>query len=60
MKFSGFPEPFLAQSENMLRLWRKGRTEKIIREDLRDLTRIPELSQIEMLVSLLRSGSGHF
>ena len=27
--------------------------EKIIREDLRDLSRLPELSQIEMLASLL-------
>ena len=27
--------------------------EKVIREDLRDLTRIPELSRIEMLASLL-------
>jgi len=60
LKFSGFPEPFLAQKENVLRLWRKGRTEKIVREDIRDLTRIPELSQIEMLVSLLPERIGTF
>lgn len=52
-KFSGFPEPYFANSEKIHRLWRSGRTEKIIREDLRDLSRIPELSQVEMLVSLL-------
>jgi len=53
LRFSGFPEPFLAGDERRLNLWRRGRIEKVIREDLRDLSRIPELSQIEMLVSLL-------
>ncbi len=52
-KLSGFPEPFLANSEKILRIWRKGRNEKIVREDLRDLSRLPELSQVEMLTSLL-------
>jgi uncharacterized protein len=50
---SGFPEPFLSGDPKILNLWRRGRTEKIVREDLRDLSRIPELSQVEMLVSLL-------
>jgi len=53
LRFGGFPEPFLAGEERRLNLWRQGRVEKVIREDLRDLSRIPELSQIEMLVSLL-------
>ncbi len=53
MKFGGFPEPLFSQNENKARLWRMGRVEKVIREDLRDLSRIPELSRIEMLASLL-------
>ncbi len=53
MKFGGFPEPLFAQDEKKARLWRRGRVEKVIREDLRDLTRIPELSRIEMLAALL-------
>jgi uncharacterized protein len=52
-RFGGFPEPFLAGEEKRLTLWRRGRIEKVVREDLRDLSRIPELSQIEALVSLL-------
>ena len=52
-KFSGFPEPYLARSTKVLNVWRRGRIEKLIREDLRDLSRIPELSQVEMLASLL-------
>lgn len=58
LKYSGFPEPYLARSEKILRIWRKGRTDKIIREDLRDLSRLPELSQVEMLASLLPTKVG--
>lgn len=53
LRFGGFPEPLFSQDERKARLWRRGRTEKVIREDLRDLSRIPELSRIEMLASLL-------
>jgi uncharacterized protein len=53
MQFGGFPEPLFAQDEKKARLWRRGRVEKVIREDLRDLSRIPELSRIEMLAALL-------
>jgi predicted AAA+ superfamily ATPase len=53
LRLSGFPEPYFANSDKILRIWRNGRNEKIIREDLRDLSRLPELSQIEMLASLL-------
>jgi len=60
MRFGGFPEPFLAQNERQARLWQKGRVEKVIREDLRDLSRIPELSQIEMLTSLIPEKVGSF
>jgi uncharacterized protein len=56
--FGGFPEPFLRQSKQFSRLWRQGRIEKIVREDLRDLSRLPELSQVEMLVSLLPERAG--
>lgn len=53
LRFGGFPEPFLAGSDRKARLWRRSRVEKVIREDLRDLSRIPELSRIEMLAALL-------
>jgi len=49
----GFPEPFLLGSEKKARLWRRSRVEKVIREDLRDLSRLTELSRVEMLAALL-------
>ncbi len=51
--FSGFPETYIKKRPQEHILWRRQRIEKIIREDLRDLSRLPELSQIEMLASLL-------
>ncbi len=53
LKLSGFPEPFFGQSEKSARIWRRTRVEQVIREDLRDLSRIPHLSQLEMLAALL-------
>jgi len=46
LKFSGFPEPYFAKNENIANIWRASRHEKIVREDLRDLSRIVELSQV--------------
>ncbi len=53
MKFGGFPEPLFAASEKKARVWRQSRVEKVIREDLRDLSRLPELGRVEMLAALL-------
>lgn len=53
LRYGMFPEPFLAQNERKARLWRRTRVERVIREDLRDISRTLELSQVEMLASLL-------
>lgn len=58
MTFGGFPEPFFAQDHKIANIWRKDRVEKVIREDLRDLSKLPELSQVEMLASLLPTKVG--
>lgn len=52
-EFGPFPEPLFAANTRVSNLWQRNRVEKIIREDLRDLSRLPELSQVEMLTSLL-------
>lgn len=52
-QYGPFPEPLFTATSKSLHLWQRNRIEKIIREDLRDLSRLPELSQVEMLVSLL-------
>ncbi len=52
-KFTGFPEPLFAASTSRLQRWRTARHHLVLREDLRDLTRIRELGLIESLVSIL-------
>lgn len=50
---TGFPEPLFSGSESRLRRWRRSHQALVIREDLRDLTRIREIGLIETLVTLL-------
>lgn len=57
-RFGGFPEPFLKAEQRFYNRWRKLRTEQLFREDLRDLTRIQELGQMEVLAELLRRQAG--
>lgn len=53
VKFGGFPEPFLKQSAVSLRRWHLQRKERVIYTDIRDLERINEISQIELLMDSL-------
>ncbi len=57
-RFGGFPEPFLKANQRFYNRWRKLRTEQLFREDLRDLTQIQELGQMEVLAELLRQHVG--
>lgn len=52
-RLTGFPEPLFSGREETLVLWRREHRRLIIREDLRDLTRIRELGLIDALVNLL-------
>jgi len=53
IKFGGFPEPFLKQSERDLRRWHAQRLERLVKEDIRDLENIRDLSALQILVDLL-------
>src|SRR5262245_6317649 len=54
----GFPEPFAARDRRFSLQWRELRHQQLVREDLRDLTRIQELGQLEVLTRLLAERSG--
>lgn len=53
MRFGPFPEPLFEQSEEAARAWRANREEVVIREDLRDLSKLPELDRVEMMTALM-------
>ena len=55
--FGGFPEPFARADKRFLTRWRGLRRSQLVREDLRDLTRIQEIDQLELLVRVLEDSS---
>lgn len=54
----GFPEPFVKRDRRFTRRWSGLRRQQLLREDIRDLTRIHELDQLEALVTILLERSG--
>ena len=55
---SGFPEPYLANRRARYRRWSNIYSNQLIREDIRDLTGIKSVTDMEMLYSLLPSKVG--
>ncbi|MDP6977144.1 MAG: ATP-binding protein [Myxococcota bacterium] len=53
LRFGGFPEPFLLQDEREHRIWQRDRVSRVVRDDLRDLERVREISLVEHLVDML-------
>ncbi len=58
-KFGGFPEPLIAGSEKLYNNWKQTRHERLVREDIRDTTRIRELALLEQLITLLPDRIGN-
>ena len=58
LKFGGFPEPFIKQEDQFSIRWHSLRNNQLFREDIRDLTQVQELSQIEMLAEVLTTQVG--
>ncbi|MHC9541793.1 MAG: ATP-binding protein [Vulcanimicrobiota bacterium] len=58
LHFGGFPEPFIRKSERTLRRWQNSRVEQIVREDIRDLSNLRDISAIQVLVNLLPARVG--
>ncbi|MBW2341615.1 MAG: ATP-binding protein [Deltaproteobacteria bacterium] len=56
--FSGFPEPYLANRMATYRRWSSSYSAQLIREDIRDLTGIKSVADMEMLYLLLPSKVG--
>lgn len=53
LKFGGFPEPLIKQSERALRRWHHERVDRVVREDIRDLENLRDLSSLQVLVEVL-------
>ncbi|MBN1364451.1 MAG: ATP-binding protein [Syntrophaceae bacterium] len=55
---SGFPEPYLSGRQASYRRWSNTYAKQIVREDIRDLTDIKAVQEIEILYTLLPSKVG--
>jgi len=56
--FSGFPEPYLTAKPASYRRWSAGYHQRLIREDIRDMTAIRTVDHVETLFYLLPSRIG--
>ena len=56
--YGGFPEPFIKKSQKFSNRWKDLRQKQLIKEDLRDLSRIQELGQVEILSEIIRLQAG--
>jgi len=57
-RHGGFPEPFLKNSDRFWRRWTATRAQQLLKEDLRDLTQVRELGQVETLAELIADRIG--
>ncbi len=57
-QFGGFPEPLLKAKPRFHQRWYRLRQQQLIREEIREVTRVQEIAQLEMLVVLLAQQAG--
>lgn len=53
-KYGGYPDPFIKASQRFFNKWNLLRFHQLFQEDIRDLTRVQELKQLEILAQLLK------
>jgi predicted AAA+ superfamily ATPase len=58
LKFSGFPEPYLANNTKFYNLWKKTHLDIILKQDIISLEIVKNLKSIEILIDLLKSRVG--
>ena len=58
LNFSGFPEPCLKAQSPFHRRWQRDMADRLVREDIRDLTRIIDVENVATVMSLLPERMG--
>jgi hypothetical protein len=58
-RHGGYPEPFLKRDMRFSRRWQSLRLEQLVREEIRELTQIQQIDQLELVVKLLANRSAH-
>ncbi|MEN8237250.1 MAG: ATP-binding protein [Pseudomonadota bacterium] len=58
LEFGGFPDPFINKDPAFYNRWQLLRHRQLFKEDLRDISRVYEVSQMEVLAKILDSQIG--
>lgn len=53
--YGGFPEPFTKANQAFFNNWQRLRKQQLLKEDIRELSQIQDLAQLEVLVEILTS-----
>jgi len=59
LSYGGFPEAYLKRNKTFFNHWKRLRVEQLFREDIRDLSRIQEIGQIQLLAEILQEEASH-
>lgn len=57
-RWGGFPEPYLKKEARFFNRWSRLREQQLLVEDIRDLTGVQQIGQMELLATLLKSQVG--
>ena len=57
-KYGGFPEPYLKARDDFVQQWYSFRDKQLFSEDIRDLSNIHEIGQLEVLAFILKEQVG--
>ncbi|MFZ4098889.1 MAG: ATP-binding protein [Chlamydiia bacterium] len=58
LRFGGYPDPYLQRSDEFLQRWQSLRFKQLLQDEVRDLTKIQQIAQLEVLGELLRHQAG--
>ncbi|MBF0361453.1 MAG: ATP-binding protein [Oligoflexia bacterium] len=58
LQFGGFPEPFIKSNKRHWKRWQNERVSRVIQEDLINLEKVKEISQLDLLLNILPSKVG--
>jgi uncharacterized protein len=58
LEFGGFPEPFLKKDQKTLRRFHNARVDRLVKEDIRDVEQVRDLSALQILVEILPTKVG--
>jgi predicted AAA+ superfamily ATPase len=58
LRYGGYPEPFTSANDRALRRWHKEHFDRVIFEDVRDLSNIHDITNVSLFASLLERRTG--